>query len=141
MKIRLLVTAGLTVVAAALFGAWLASQHNHAKEIEVSEQFVNLLRSGQYAIAYELTMKERMYGLGGEPFDTYANRQLCGSFVRSEVFPYQSNGNRLRRQLAGTQQNMEDVNIQYEGTCFFRVTLRQDALGAWKVFKFGHHSG
>jgi hypothetical protein len=129
------------VVIAAIGFIWLKRQHSHAVELRVSEQFVGLLRAEDYSRAYELTMKDRMWGLQGEGFEAYAKRQVCGNLVVTGVFPHQSNGNRLRRIINGQPVDMESVNIQYDGTCPFRVTLRRNAAGEWKVFMFGSHAG
>jgi hypothetical protein len=129
------------VIAATAAYAWMKMQHRHTSELDTAERFVNALRDKDYGQAFELTTKARVWGYDGEDFRTFAPRQICGGFVLTDVFPIQTNGNRLRRRLSGQEPDMPEVNVQYGGKCFFRVTLRREAGGAWRVVKFGSHAG
>ena len=119
---------------------WLKQQYPARDQTQVAETFVNFLRSQRVAEAYELTMKTRMDLPTEEDFTAFAPRQICGAFKVAEVFPVQSNGNRLRRWMSGQEVEMPEVNIQYLGDCAFRVTLRRDAEQKWKIFKFASHA-
>jgi hypothetical protein len=131
-----------SAIAAALLGAWawLRKQYEAKEQIELAERFVELLRSQRLAEAYELTMKSRMELPTTEKFAEFAPRQLCGKFKLVEVFPFQSNGNRLRRRITGREVEMPELDMQYMGDCAFRVTIRRDAAQQLKVYKFGSHA-
>jgi hypothetical protein len=137
----LLLLAFALVVAATAAFTWTKMQYRHAAELETAERFVKALRSNDYGQAFELTTKARTWGYDGEDFRTFVPRQMCGNFAMTEVFPFQTNGNRLRRRLSGQDPDMPEVNVQYGGECFFRVTVRREAGGAWRVVKFGSHAG
>ena len=119
---------------------WLKQQHPAREQTQLAEKFVGLLKSHRIAEAYELTMKTRMDLPTNEDFAVFAPRQICGTFKMVEVFPYQSNGNRLRRLMSGHEVEMPEMNVQYQGDCAFRVTMRRDTEYKWKVFKFGSHA-
>jgi hypothetical protein len=129
-------------VCATAVGAWvwLKQQHVPTRQLEVAENFVSLIRTRRLSEAYELTMKARMELPTTEPFEMFAPRQVCGSFALVEIFPFQSNGNHIRRRLLGRNPEMEEVNVQYYGECAFRVTVRRGKDGDWKVYKFGSHA-
>ena len=139
---RIVATVATIAVGTTLFVAWtwLKQQHSAEQQIQLAETFVLMLRKNRMAEAYELTLKARMELPTKEDFAVYASRQICGSFKMTEVFPFQSNGNRLRRSLLGQTVEMDELNIQYFGECAFRVTLRKDTEQSWKVFKFGSHA-
>ena len=119
---------------------WLKQQHPAREQTQLAEKFVGLLRSHRFAEAYELTMKTRMFLPTNEDFARFAPRQVCGTFKMVGVFPYQSNGNRLRRLMSGHEVEMPELHVQYEGDCGFRVTLRRDTDYTWKVYKFVSHA-
>jgi hypothetical protein len=134
--------AAVLALGLALLGAWawLRSQYVAQEQIELAERFVELLRSQRLAEAYELTMKTRMELPTKEDFAEFAPRQICGAFKLVEVFPFQSNGNRLRRRITGREVEIPELDIQYMGECAFRVTIRRDAAQKLKVYKFGSHA-
>ena len=136
--------AAVVALAAGLFiigtWGWLEKQASARDQIHLAETFVNFLRSQRVEEAYELTMKSRMDLPTKEDFAAFAPRQICGAFEFTEVFPLQTNGNRLRRWMSRQDIEMQEVNVQYMGDCAFRVTLRRDAENKWKVFKFGSHA-
>ena len=119
---------------------WLKQRYPAHEQVELAETFVELLRSQRVAEAYELTMKTRMDLPTNEGFSVFAPRQICGSFRISEVFPFQSRGNRLRRWISRQEVEMPELNIQYMGDCAFRITIRRDAQQALKIYKFGSHA-
>jgi hypothetical protein len=139
---RIVAAAAAIVAGNALLGTWIWLQQQHAadQQIELADTFILMLRTHRVAEAYELTLKTRMELPTKEEFAVFASRQICGSFKMTEVFPFQSNGNRLRRWLLGQNVEMDELNIQYFGECAFRVTLRKDTERNWKVFKFGSHA-
>ena len=136
-----LLLAVVASVAAIVAAVWARQQYAHEAELQVAREFVALLRAGDYEQAFELTTKSKVWGHDHETFNEFSPRQMCGAFSVSEVFPRQTNGNRLKRQLSGQDTDMQEVNVQYEGECFFRVTLRRGASGKWQVLKFGSHAG
>ena len=130
------------VVAVGLVGVWtwLKRQHSAHEQIQLADNFVSLLRSQRVAEAYELTMKSGMYLPSNEDFAEFALRQICGSFKRTDIFPFQSNGSWLKKWVSGREVEMPELNIQYMGDCAFRVTIRRDSEYALKVYKFGSHA-
>ena len=139
---RVFAAAAAIAVSTALLGTWtwLKQQHRVDQQIQLAETFVLMLRTHRMTEAYELTLKTRMELPTKEDFAVFASRQVCGRFKMTEVFPFQSNGNRLRRRLLGQNVEMDELNIQYVGECAFRITLRKDTEQNWKVFKFGSHA-
>ena len=135
-----IVLASLIVVGGVFYG-WAKLQYAHRAEVQVAEQFVEYLRTGQLAPAFELTTKATTWGFSGDSFESFAPRQLCGAFRMKAVFPFQSNGSRLRRALNGHAPDMAEVTAQYEGECFFEVSLQRVGNGEWKVFRFGSRAG
>jgi hypothetical protein len=131
----------VAVCAAIAAHAWATRQYSHEQEILTAHRFVELLRDQNYDSAFELTTKSKVWGYDGESFHQFAPRQLCGQFSVTEVFPFQSNGNRIKRWVRNETADMPEVNVQYSGSCFFRVTLRRVANGDWQVLKFGSHAG
>ena len=96
--------AAVVALAAGLFiigtWGWLEKQASARDQIQLAETFVNFLRSQRVEEAYELTMKSRMDLPTKEDFAAFAPRQICGAFEFTEVFPVQTNGNRLRRWMS-----------------------------------------
>ena len=139
---KILVIAVVLAVGLAFLGAWtwLKRQHPAHEQIQLAESFVSLLRSQRVAEAYELTMKSGMELPTDEDFAVFAPRQICGTFERTDIFPFQSNGSRLRRWVIGREVEMPELNVQYMGDCAFRVTIRRDTEYKLKVYKFGSHA-
>ena len=133
--------AGCAALSAMVCLYWLKQPHPAQEQVERAERFVELLRSANYAEAHTLTMKNPLVGQTLPDFQVFAKRQICGTFHMTEVFPLQTNGNRLRRWMSGAEFEMPEVVVQYGGSCLFKVTLRRDSEGKWKVFNFGSHSG
>jgi hypothetical protein len=140
-RISLLSVIVAIVIAATAAFNWMKMQHRHTAELDIVARFVNALRSNDFSQAFELTTKARTWGYDDEDFRTFAPRQMCGRFELTDVFPVQTNGNRLRRRLSGQEPDMPEVNVQYGGECFFRVTLRRASGGEWRVARFGSHAG
>ena len=127
--------------ASALALYWLKLSYPALEQIRNADAFVQMLRSENYVAAYEATFKNRLIGTTLPDFERFARRQVCGNFYRTEIFPPQTNGNRVRRWLLGVEIDMPEVGVQYEGTCFFKITFRRTSDDAWKVYNFGSHSG
>ena len=141
LTVVLFSAAGCAVVSAMVGLYWLKQPHPAQEQVERVERFIELLRTANYAEAHTLTMKNALVGQTLPTFEVFAKRQICGRFKMTEVFPLQTNGNRLRRWMSGAEVEMPEVVVQYEGSCLFKVTLRRDPKGNWKVFNFGSHSG
>lgn len=129
------------ILAGTLFSGWAKLQYSHEAESQIADQFVKHLRASELTQAFELTTKATTWGYGGESFEKFAPRQLCGAFQIKSVFPFQSNGNRLVRVLKGHGQDISEVNVLFEGECFFEVLLQREYNGLWKVVRFGSTAG
>ena len=55
--------------------------------------------------------------------------------------PTQTNGNRLRRLIRGQNVDMDELNVEFEGTCLLSVRLRRTSDKGWRVFYFASHAG
>ena len=120
---------------------WLKRPYGAPDQVRFADEFVQMLGYGRFEVAYDLTFKNKLVGTTLPEFEIFARRQLCGTLSKTEVFPPQTNGNRLRLLLSGADVEMPEVGVQYEGACFFKVTLRRSPGGTWKVFNFGSHAG
>jgi hypothetical protein len=145
-------TAGLlgliVLLAAAAAGgyAWLKAPYAYSTAAGVAREFLTLLQEGQLERAYELTLKRQsLVGRDLAEFQPFAARQLCSSEylpLVGEPHPPQSNGNRLRRWLAGHEVEMPSVKLRFEKSpCLMTVELRRDGEGRWRVFYFQSRAG
>lgn len=120
---------------------WLKAEHVPTVPIQIAEEFIGYLHANNYESAITLTMKNTYVGKTADDLAIVSHRQLCKVTRMVGTFPFQSNGNRLRRWFSGRKIEMPEVHIEYEGECLFRVTLRHVGNGQWKVFNFGSHAG
>ena len=138
--IALALTFVLTVIASML---WLKADHVPSAAMRVAQAFVDRLQAGKFAQAHELTVKNNDYvGTTPAEFERIARRQFCGAIHLVSTFPFQSNGNRLRRWLAGAEVEMPEVRVEFaEGACLFGVSVRHQGAGQWQVYSFASHAG
>jgi hypothetical protein len=148
MKRRTAVLLGLIALLAVGAGsyAWLKAPYAHSAAAGVAREFLTLLQEGRLEQAYELTLKRQSFvGRDLTEFQPFAARQLCSAEPLPLVghpHPPQSNGNRLRRWLAGHEVEMPSVHLRFEkSSCLMTVELRRDGEGRWRVFYFQSRAG
>lgn len=140
-RLAIVLVLALVVVGVAAM-IWLKSEHEPNAAIRVAQAFVEHLHAGEFAQAYELTVKNNGYvGTTAAEFERIARRQFCGVQRLVSTFPFQSNGNRLRRRLAGTEVEMPEVRVEFAGPCLFGVSVRHLDAGEWRVYLFASHAG
>ena len=147
----------LIVAVLCAFSAWFwaRSQHNPTAAIRVASNFVNSLHRGDLESAYELTVRTGDVGSSFKEFSAIADREWFGhiramniSDIRTRaIFPFQSNGNRLRRRLSGRFVEMPVLTIDFlieskDGLRVvpFEVRCRYGDDGQWKVSYFQAHA-
>jgi hypothetical protein len=148
VKRRAALLLGLSVLLTAGAGgyAWLKAPYAHSTAAGVAREFLTLLQEGQLEQAYELTLKRQSFvGRDLAEFQPFAARQLCSAEhlpLVGQPHPPQSNGNRLRRWLAGHEVEMPSVKLRFEKSpCLMTVELRRDEDGRWRVFYFQSRAG
>jgi hypothetical protein len=103
----------IAVTAAAGF-AWLKAEHRPAEAIAVAQNFVDQLNARG-----EACRVDRLVGIA----------------------PIQTNGNRLRRWVSGRRVEEPQLQMEFDGACPLRVTLRLSAGQGWQVVRHGTHAG
>jgi hypothetical protein len=139
----LILTLALLMIAAAI-GVWLKQGHEPTEARASAQQFIDLLYQEDFKAAYELTSKSGYVGKTEPEFTAIAERERCPSKpVFVSTFPFQSNGNRLRRWYTKRTRDMEIINIEFRGTdntCLLGITIKQENK-TWRVIRFGRHAG
>ncbi|GKS77369.1 sugar:proton symporter [Acidovorax sp. SUPP950] len=138
--------AAFTVVVALLlmlgfFYLWAKSEHKPQEAIQVADGFLGLLEAKQFGQAFELTVKHGHVGANAEELQAISARELCKLDRLASTFPFQSNGNRLRRLALGTEIEMPQVQVEFTGACLLGITLRRTAQDGWRVYRFARHAG
>lgn len=121
--------------------AWLRQPYNQTPARQAAEQFHALLKAGQFEQAFALTAQHGLTGNTVTDLKAIASRHCLDASVFKYTFPAQTNGNRLRRLLTGRTVEMEQVSVEFEGTCLLEIRLRQAKNGAWLVVYFASHAG
>jgi hypothetical protein len=137
--------AGVVVmaVAAACAWSWLKAEYWPSQPVHIAQAFVTDLAAGRFAQAHELTTKNQYTGRQVAELADIASHNLCQVQVEKilQVFPFQSNGNRLRRWFTGRALEMPEVIVEFAGSCPFNVTVRRLQSQGWKVSSFQGHAG
>lgn len=123
------------------FFVWAKAEYAQPDAVSVATTFLSRLQSGDFASAFELTTKNGYVGKTPADLREFAHRHTCfgGRLVRT--FPPQTNGNRLRRLIRGQNIDMDEVNVEFEGTCLLGVRLRRTSDNGWRVSYFASHAG
>jgi hypothetical protein len=123
------------------FAVWAKSQYGQPEAVSLAQAFLSRLQRGDFDGAFELTTKSGYVGKTPADLRAFAQRHTCwnGRFVRT--FPPQTNGNRLRKWFYGQAVDMDEVDIEFEGTCLLGVRVRRTSEQGWKVFYFASHAG
>ena len=120
---------------------WLKLPNDLAEPSQVATDFLNLLKRGEFDRAHEMTLKNSYVGTTPKELKAVSARQLCTIVRIARTFPFQTNGNRLRRWVLGLDVEMSEVYIDFEGQCLLGVSLHRNSHGQWKVFNFESHAG
>jgi hypothetical protein len=112
---RLAALAAAAIVGPAIAGfAWLKAEHRPDEAIAVAQAFVDQLNARG-----EGCRVDRLVGIA----------------------PFQTNGNRLRRWVSGRGVEVPELQMEFDGACPLRVTLRLSSTQGWQVVKHGSHAG
>jgi len=109
--------AAAAVIAAGLAAAgfvWLKAEHTPTEAIAVAQSFVDQLNARG-----EGCRVDRLIGIS----------------------PSQTNGNRLRRWVSGRSVDEPELQMEFDGACPLRVTLRLSSTQGWQVVGHGSHAG
>ncbi|WP_154667975.1 hypothetical protein [Pseudoduganella violaceinigra] len=123
------------------FLVWAKAAYGQPEAISVAKTFLLRLQSGDFESAHELTTKKGYVGKTAAELREFSQRHTCFSGRFVSTFPRQTNGNRLRRLFRGQDVDMDEVNVEFEGTCLLGVRLRRTSDKAWRVFYFASHAG
>ncbi|WP_457337513.1 hypothetical protein [Rhizobacter sp. P5_C2] len=112
---RLAALAATAIVGLAIAGfAWLKAEHRPVEAIAVAQAFVDQLNARG-----EGCRVDRLVGIA----------------------PFQTNGNRLRRWVSGRGVEVPELQMEFDGACPLRVTLRLSSTQGWQVVRHGTHAG
>ena len=120
---------------------WLKIPHDFAAPAGVARTFLELLRKGAFARAFELTSKNALVGRTVGGLQQVSARQLCNASQVVATAPLQTNGNRLRRWLRGDRVEIPELRVEFSGQCLLSVVLHPTPDGRWQVFYFESHAG
>lgn len=131
----------VTVVALAGAYGWAKSAYYPNEAVDRAQAFITLLEAGQFDKARELALVNEYVGRTPEEFASLMPRQLCRVDHVAWTAPPQTNGNRLRRWWQGVEVEMPELDVEFEGTCLLKVSLRRGDDGQWYVFNMQRHAG
>lgn len=139
---RLAMALGAAIALGSAAILWLKALHEPSAAIEVSRAFLGHLEAHRLAQAFALTTQDGTLGNSSEQFASrLPEHRHCGMLAVIGTSPRQSNGNRLRRWIAGRQVEPPEVSIEFSGKCIRRASLRRNADGQWRISNFGSHAG
>jgi hypothetical protein len=127
---------GIALLLVAVAGLTLRAQHRPADAIDVAQAFARHVHEGD---------ENRARQLGADP------EKIAGQVARLRAwactparlegwFPFQSNGNRVRRWLGGQVLDESPTHVEFVGRCAFRVSLTRSAAGPWRVVRVEVHA-
>ena len=120
---------------------WLKAEHRPQGAIAHAQKFVELVQLNKLSDAYQLTFKNEIVGKTDGDFAAAVKRQFCPVTEQTTTFPFQSNGNYMRRWISGRTVEPREVTVEFTGSCLFGVTLRYVEGDEWKVYFFQSHAG
>lgn len=137
------VIAALALLLLSLFGTyhWLKAGYTQIKPRRIAHEFHQLLKSGNFQDAHQLTVKSGFVGRTPAELATIAKRHCLNADHFAYTFPFQSNGNRLRRWILGKEVEMDDVSVEFDGPCLLEIRIHHMDDGAWKISYFASHAG
>lgn len=110
----------------------------------VASTFMREIAQENWLRAQELTFRNEYTGRTVDELHQISARQICGGVSLISWSPLQSNGNRLRRWLSGTELDQRRVWVEFydeRSICMISVEVRRTAGQQWKVFNFQSHAG
>jgi hypothetical protein len=121
---------------------WAKSEHLQEEPRQLAQEFLRLLQANQFVRAHELTTRNGPVGRTAGELRLISKQELCATERLAYTFPFQSNGNRLRRWVSGVEIEMPQVHVEFVGAaCLFRVTVVHTQDKQWRVSKFSKHAG
>ncbi|MBM9502294.1 sugar:proton symporter [Leptospira sp. 201903071] len=149
MKIRILIR--IVFLSALLFCGsfyFLKNVEYEPKDaILVSDRFLELLIVKKLEEAFTLTNENAIVGTSFERFQKKVGKELgngdltaCDLSVTGH-YPKQSYGNRIRRYWNQNGVEVDPFNVEYDPCGIpFRISLRFNRNGEWKVVNFQSHA-
>jgi hypothetical protein len=136
----------LAVLILCLAGAawrWSKAPYAAPEASAIAQKFIQHLQTNEYEQAYAMSLHTVLTGKTPVEFEAFARANLCQVNPLTPVTsgPFQSNGNRLRRQWRGQDPNMPEITIEFTGQCLLGVTLRYQGQQQWLVYKYASHAG
>jgi hypothetical protein len=124
------------------FFLWAKSEHRQEEQRQLAQEFLRLLQTNQFVRAHELTTRNGPVGRTAAELELISNRELCAIERLAYTYPFQSNGNRLRRWVSGVEIEMPQVHVEFVGAaCLIGVTVVRTEDKQWRVSKFSKHAG
>ena len=139
-----IIAISLFTVATLSFGIayWLKIPYDFYPQRQVTTAFINYVNEEEFEKAFELTQKNIYTGKTLEEFRNKALLEVRGpGYQFDSTHPPQTNGNRLRRWLRGSEVEMRDVSVEFRGPSLLRITVRHLGNNQWKVFYITSHAG
>jgi hypothetical protein len=131
----------LTLVGVVQVIWWLKAPYPQTEARLLAQSFLDLLRAGEFEKAHELTLKNGYVGKTPKELEEIARKELCPLTELVGTFPFQSNGNRIRRWLSGREVEMPELHVEFAGSGLLGVNVRRTKTSQWKVFRFAGHAG
>jgi hypothetical protein len=131
----------LASLAIALFWWWASCEYTQTEAKQVAHDFLQRLEARQYTKAFELTVQQGYVGKSPEELQAISEREFCKVDRLASIFPFQSNGNRMRRWFSGREVDMPQVVFEFTGRCLLGVAVRKTEHNTWRVFRFASHAG
>jgi hypothetical protein len=120
---------------------WLRAPYAQTKPRKVAEEFLEHLKAGEFQKAHDLTVKSGYVGNSAKELASVLKNHCINVRRFAYTFPFQSNGNRLRRWLSGREIEIPEVHVEIEGSCLLGITVRHIGENEWKVSRFASHAG
>jgi hypothetical protein len=149
-RAKLVRLAAVAALLAAALWVWLKTPYSQPQPRQVAVAFLTQLQAGDFAAAHALTVKSGYVGRTPQELAQLSqSARFCpDSYAFNYTHPTQTQGNRLRRWLAGRDIEMSEVLVDF--SCLqadgqlaglWGAKLRRAADGVWRVTQFGLHAG
>ncbi|MDR1109347.1 MAG: hypothetical protein LBP92_01290 [Deltaproteobacteria bacterium] len=116
--------------------------YDFSSQCQIAADFISYVNEKEFEKAFELTQKNIYTGKTLEEFIKIALFEICCSgYQFAYTHPLQTNGNRLRRWLRGSEVEIYGVSVEFTGPTLLRITLRHLGNNQWKIFYFASHAG
>lgn len=123
------------------FVYWLKMPYNFLPQRQIAADLIACVNEEKFEEAFELTQKSIYTGKTLGRFRDKARLEIRGSgYQFAYAHPPQSNGNRLRRWLRGSEVEMRDVSMEFRGPSLLRITVSNVGNNQWKVSYITSHA-